>query len=175
VTRPRRKLRTRLLVAMMAIALGVLLLTAAVTAGLARRTEVNTARHDVQDRVEVVAPEFDTLIKQLPAAKAATSTVMGRRQIRRIRNLVNNTLRAVNGAVVAVYADANVQEVLGRLLAPRARRPPCPTAASVDRPRHPGAARRLAPERPRQEHRLRGAAALARSTASPRCWSSPRT
>ena len=33
---------------MMAIALGVLLLTAAVTAGLARRSEVTSARNDVR-------------------------------------------------------------------------------------------------------------------------------
>ena len=69
VTRPRRRLRTRLLVAMVAIALGVLVLTALVTAGLARRSQVTTARHDVQNRAQVVGPEFDTLIKQLPVAR----------------------------------------------------------------------------------------------------------
>ena len=54
---------------MMAIALGVLLLTAAVTAGLARRSEVTNARHDVERRAEVVGPEFDSLIEQLPSAR----------------------------------------------------------------------------------------------------------
>jgi signal transduction histidine kinase len=117
---------------MMAIALGVLLLTAAVTAGLARRSEVTTARHDVQDRAAVVGPEFDTLIRQLPAAKAATGTVTGRRQIRRIRDLVNTTLRASNGAVVAVDADGNVQEVLGRLLGTRGDAPTLPEGVRVD-------------------------------------------
>ena len=74
MTRPARRLRTRLLVAMISIALGVLVLTAAVTAGLARRTEVDAARHDVQDRAAVVAPEFDRLIEQLPSARAAKQT-----------------------------------------------------------------------------------------------------
>jgi two-component system OmpR family sensor kinase len=117
---------------MMAIALGVLVLTALVTAGLARRSEVTTARHDVQNRVEVVAPEFDSLIKQLPVAKAATGTVAGRRQIRRIRNLVNTTLRASNGAVVAVDANDQVQEVLGRLLGSSAATPTLPDGVTVD-------------------------------------------
>src|SRR5262249_24804161 len=105
MTRPRRRLRTRLVVAMMAIALGVLVLTAVVTAGLARRSEVNNARHDVQQRAQVVGPEFDSLIDQLPKARAATDTTAGRRQLRRIRNLVNTTLRASNGAVVAIDDD----------------------------------------------------------------------
>jgi signal transduction histidine kinase len=117
---------------MMAIALGVLLLTAAVTAGLARRSEVTTARNDVQDRAAVVAPEFDRLIKQLPTAKAATGTVAGRRQIRRIRDLVNTTLRASNGAVVAVDPNGEVQEVLGRLLGTAGEGPTLPEGVTVD-------------------------------------------
>src|SRR3954471_2185223 len=116
MTRPRRRLRTRLVIAMMAIALGVLVLTAAVTAGLARRSEVTTARHDVQDRAEIVGPEFDSLIKRIPTARAAAGTAVGRRQLRRIRVLVNTTLRASNGAVVGVDQNGEVQEALGRLL-----------------------------------------------------------
>ncbi len=117
---------------MIAIALGVLVLTALVTAGLARRTEVTTARHDVQDRAQIVAPEFDTLIRQLPSAKAATQTLQGRRQIRRIRDLVNTTLRASNGAVVAVDANGDVQEVLGRLLGTGNTTPTLPDGVTVD-------------------------------------------
>jgi signal transduction histidine kinase len=117
---------------MLAIALGVLVLTAAVTAGLARRSEVTTARHDVQDRAEVVGPEFDQLIKQLPAARAATATVAGRRQIRRLRNLVNTTLRASNGAVVALDADGNVEEGFGRLLGTQGDTPTLPEGMTVD-------------------------------------------
>ena len=117
---------------MMAIALGVLVLTALVTAGLARRSEADTARHDVRDRAEVVAPEFDQLIRQLPKAQAATGTVAGRRQVRRIRDLVNTTLRASNGAVVAVDANGGVQEVLGRLLGTAGATPTLPTGVTVD-------------------------------------------
>lgn len=132
MSRPRRRLRTRLVVAMMAIALGVLLLTAAVTAGLARRTEVSNARHDVQDRAEVVAPEFDSLIDQLPAARTASETAVGRRQLRRLRDLVNTTLRASNGAVVAVTPQGEVQEGLSRLLGGATDTPTLPAGVTVD-------------------------------------------
>jgi two-component system sensor histidine kinase BaeS len=127
VSSPRRRLRTRLVIAMMAIALGVLVLTAAVTAGLARRSEVSNARHDVQRRAEVVAPEFDALIAQLPGARAAATTAAGRRQLSRIRQLVNTTLRASNGAVVVVDGDGEVREGVGRLLGGAGASPKLPT------------------------------------------------
>ncbi len=117
---------------MIAIALGVLLLTALVTAGLARRTEVTTARHDVQDRADVVAPEFDTLAQQLTSTKAAIQTGAGRRQIRRIRDLVGTTLRASNGAVVAVDSQGEVQGILGRLLGTGDATPTLPDGVAID-------------------------------------------
>jgi two-component system sensor histidine kinase BaeS len=101
---------------MVSIALGVLILTALVTAGLARRTEVDSARHDVHNRAAVVAPEFDKLIGQLPSVRAARQTVAGRRQIARIRDLLTTTLRASNGAIVAIDPNGHVQEILGKLL-----------------------------------------------------------
>lgn len=132
MSKPHRRLRTRLVVAMMAIALGVLLLTAAVTAGLARRSEVSNARHDVAKRAEVVAPEFNALIEQLPAARAASDSVLGRRQLRRLRDLVNTTLRASNGAIVAVNQDGDVEEGLARLLGGTTDTPTLPAGVSVD-------------------------------------------
>jgi two-component system sensor histidine kinase BaeS len=132
VSRPRRRLRTRLVVAMMAIALGVLLLTAAVTAGLARRSEVSTARDDVEQRAEVVGPEFDSLIAQLPKARAAITTLAGRRQVQRLRDLVNTTLRASNGAIVVVDAQGNVAEGAGRLLGGTGASPTLPSGVTAD-------------------------------------------
>jgi two-component system sensor histidine kinase BaeS len=116
VTTPRKRLRRRLVVAMTAIALGALVLTALVTAGIARRTEVDTARSDVRQRADVVAPEFNTLLSQLPAGRVAAQTAAGRKQVQRIRDLVGTTLEASNGAVVAVTADGQVQEILGRFI-----------------------------------------------------------
>jgi signal transduction histidine kinase len=117
---------------MMSIALGVLLLTAAVTAGLARRSEVSNARRDVQDRAEVVGPEFDSLISQLPAASATTGNVVGRRQVRRIRDLVNTTLRASNGAIVAINQTGQVEEGVARLLGASAGSPTLPAGVTAD-------------------------------------------
>ena len=117
---------------MISIALGVLVLTALVTAGLARRTEVVAARHDVQDRAKVVAPEFDKLIGQLPSARAAKQALAGRRQIGRIRDLLTTTLRASNGAIVAVDANGDVHEVLGRLLGADSAVLTLPSGVSAD-------------------------------------------
>jgi signal transduction histidine kinase len=116
VTRPHRRLRRRFVVAMSGIALGVLVLTALVTAGLARRTEVSSAKQDVKDRAAIVAPEFDTLLAQIGTGRIGSQTAVGRKQVQRIRNLVDTTLRASNGAVVAVTDSGQVQEVLGRFL-----------------------------------------------------------
>jgi signal transduction histidine kinase len=101
---------------MVAIALGVLVLTALVTAGLARRTEANAARDDLREHAPVVADEFNRLLRQLPARRVAAQTAPGRRQLQRIRDLVATTLDASNGAVVAIDGNGQVQEVLGRFL-----------------------------------------------------------
>ncbi len=116
---------------MMAIALGVLLLTAAVTAGLARRSAVSDARSDVEHRAEVVGPEFDSLIAQLPRARGASRTAAGQRQLQRLRDLVNTTLRASNGAIVAIDGNGSVQEGVGRLLGGAGDSPTLPSGITV--------------------------------------------
>ena len=101
---------------MVAIALGTLVVTAAVTAGLARRAATDAARSTLADDTPIVADELNQLIALLPAARTADSTPAGRRQIRRIRTLVQTTLQVSDGAVVAVDGDGNVREFLGGLL-----------------------------------------------------------
>ena len=115
-TRRSRRLRTRLLVAMVAIALGTLVLTALVTAGLARATAVDNARDDLAERGEILATELDRLIAQLPVARVATEVPAGRRQVQRIGEILNTTLRASDGAVVGIDQDGRPREVLGLLL-----------------------------------------------------------
>ena len=101
---------------MIAIALGTLAVTAAVTAGLARRTAVDAARSTLADHTPVVANELNQLIALLPAARKADNTAAGRRQIRRTRSLVQTTLSVSDGAIVAIDADGNVRDFLGNLL-----------------------------------------------------------
>ncbi|HEX9467170.1 MAG TPA: HAMP domain-containing sensor histidine kinase [Acidimicrobiia bacterium] len=116
MTKPTRRLRTRLLVAIMAIALGVVVLTALVTAGLAHRTATSAARDDVARHAPVVADEFNALLSQFPAVRLSNQTAAGRRQVQRIRDLVATTLRASNGAIVAFDAGGQAQEVVSVLL-----------------------------------------------------------
>jgi hypothetical protein len=54
--------------------------------------------------------------------------VAGRRQIRRIRNLVQTTLSVSDGAVVAIDANGNVREFLDGLLGSTTVISPCPMA-----------------------------------------------
>jgi two-component system sensor histidine kinase BaeS len=132
VTRQTRHLRTRLLVAMVAIALGTLVITAGVTAGLARRTATNSARDDLADHTPVVADELNQLVSLLPAARTASTTVAGRRQIRRIRALVETTLSVSNGSIVAIDADGNVKEFLGGVLGVEEAQVALPNGVSVN-------------------------------------------
>lgn len=113
---PRRTLRTRLLVAMVAIALGTLVLTALVTAGIARRTSVDDARNTVNDRAELISTDLNDLIDRIPTAEAAARTAPGRRQLARIRTLVRTSLEASGGSVFAIDANGEVEEAFGLLL-----------------------------------------------------------
>ena len=132
MTRRPRHLRTRLLVAMVAVALGTLVITAAVTAGLARRTATNSARDDLAEHTPVVADELNQLVSLLPAARTANNTVAGRRQIRRIRALVETTLSVSNGSIVAIDAEGNVNEFLGGLLGAEQTRAALPDGVSAN-------------------------------------------
>jgi two-component system sensor histidine kinase BaeS len=58
--------------------------------------------------------------------------VVGRRQLRRIRDLVNTTLQASNGAIVAINADGDVEEGLARLLGGTVSSPTLPAGITVD-------------------------------------------
>ncbi|HEX3454481.1 MAG TPA: hypothetical protein VHS03_07635, partial [Gaiellaceae bacterium] len=116
MTAPRRRLRTRLLVAMVALSLGTLVVTALITAALARNASVDSARDDLRDQSTIIAGELNQLITRVPAARAASATTVGRRQIARIRDLLDTTLEASHGAVVGLDSQGDVKEVLGALL-----------------------------------------------------------
>jgi len=116
---------------MIAIALGTLVVTAAVTAGLARRTSANAARDRLATHTPVVADSLDQLVKLLPAARTANTTAAGRRQLRRIRTLVQTTLSVSNGSVVAIDADGNVREFLAGVLGTEATEPVLPNGVQT--------------------------------------------
>lgn len=102
---------------MLAIALGVLVVTAGITASLARRTATDAARKDLQEQAPEVASALDAVLadarrltaEQLRQRLAGTNTGPV------IKNLIQTTLQVSGGAVIALDANGAQQEILGRL------------------------------------------------------------
>jgi signal transduction histidine kinase len=109
VSAPRRKLRTRLVIAMAGIAIGALVITAVTTLGLARRVSATTA----EDQLHEKAPQVSKTLEQLG----------GRLRLRRNRGvagvavgqLLASTLRIANGGLVTVTPEGDVADGLGGL------------------------------------------------------------
>jgi methyl-accepting chemotaxis protein len=100
---------------MLAIALGVVVLTALVTAGLARRTAANAARDDLAQHGPVVADEFDNLLSRFRTSRPAAQAVLPALTNQNVRDLIATTLQATDGALVGIGASGNVQEILSQL------------------------------------------------------------
>ena len=107
VSRPRRKLRTRLVVAMSGIAIGVLVITAVATIGLARRSAADDrARSSSSEK----APRSRASSRSSAAACASArprATSGGA-----ISRLVASTLRISNGGLVTITPDGEVTDGL---------------------------------------------------------------
>jgi two-component system sensor histidine kinase BaeS len=103
---------------MLAIALGVLVVTAGITASLARRTATDAARRDLLDH----APEVASALNGLFADARRLTPAQLRQRLAgtgvgpRIKNLVETTLEVSGGAVIALDADGHRHEILGRVL-----------------------------------------------------------
>ena len=113
---PARRLGTRLFVAMLAIAFGVLVLSAAGTAGLFRQTSTDSALHDLREK----APTVSDSVQQLSAFRSLNPTAgqsaAERRLGRNLRSIVANTLRAADVSVVQVTPTGEIQEGIAPLL-----------------------------------------------------------
>jgi signal transduction histidine kinase len=109
VTARRRKLRTRLVIAMAVIAVGVLLITAIATIGLARRGAVNTAEEELQRKSPQVATQLEELGRRLRLRQARG---FGGNNV---RELVAAVLRISNGGIVTVTPNGQVADGLGGL------------------------------------------------------------
>jgi len=110
VSRPRRRLRTRLLVAMVAIAFGVLVVSAFGAAALAKQTAADSAVADLEDR----APALATLVEQLgrqirtqPVAADAAS---------RLQRTIVELLAAAGTSTFTINPDGSVTEGTGALV-----------------------------------------------------------
>jgi signal transduction histidine kinase len=102
---------------MLAIALGVLVVTAGITATLARRTSTDSARHELQQKAPEVASALSDVfsgadkltLQQLRDRLAGTNLAP------RVKRLIETTLTVSDGAVIALDANGNQQEILGKL------------------------------------------------------------
>lgn len=114
---PTRRLGTRLFVVMVAIAFGVLVLSAAGTAALFRQTSADSARKDLREKSPTVSDAVGRLaeFRQLNQPGAAP-TPAERRLARNLRSIIANTLRASDVSVVVLTPTGEVREGIAALL-----------------------------------------------------------
>ena len=119
----RRRLRTRLFVAMALIAVGVLLVTGVVTIGLARRGATDRAVEDLQAKAGPIGQQLERLGVRL----RGTGVARGDRN--RVANLLRRTLAISGGSVVTIEPDGTIAE---GLVGPQGRA--APATAGVELP-----------------------------------------
>ena len=110
MSRPTRRLRTRLLVAMVAIAFGVLVLAAVGAAALARETASKSAVSDLEKRAPELASLVETLGQQIrdqPVTAAAA---------RRLQTTIVDLLAASGTSVFTINEDGTVTQGASGLL-----------------------------------------------------------
>lgn len=102
MTGPRRRLRTRLLVAMVAIAVGVLLVTGVTTLGLTRRDAEKVARSELEEKAPDVARQLEALGQRLRGVRAGDEAGV------RLGLLIASVLRISGSTLVTVAPDGTV-------------------------------------------------------------------
>jgi signal transduction histidine kinase len=143
----RRKLRTRLLVAMATIAVGVVVVTGVTTVALARRSAQRSAISNLEDQ----APDVRAQLLQL-------GRVLRGRELRGqptapVGRLVTSVLRVTGGTLLTVHADGTITEGVDALAA---------GAVGTDRP----IASTRAAARAARRNRLRNRLGLAPTSSS---------
>ena len=101
------RLRNRLLVAMVAIAFGVLVVSLVAAAALARRSAADAATKDLQKQAPAIAAEIDAFGKQF---RANPVTRNGQTRATQVRRLVARVLAISHSSVVTVQPDGTITE-----------------------------------------------------------------
>jgi two-component system sensor histidine kinase BaeS len=109
--RPRRRLRTRLLVAMVAVAFGVLVLAVAGAGVIARSTASHAAIRSLEKEAPAVAAEVDTLGRQFRRNRATSPNAAAT-----LCRGIAGVLRISGTSVVVVTANGTVEEGVAPLL-----------------------------------------------------------
>ena len=123
---PRRRLRTRLLLAMVVIAFGVLVVASLGAAGIARSTASAAAVKNLEKQAPPVAAALDSLGREF-----RRSAALGRTGVVAPCRLIASVLRISGGSVVTVTANGTVEEGVAPLLGSS-----CANKANVELPRN---------------------------------------
>lgn len=126
VAQPRRRLRTRLLLAMVAIAFGVLVVAGVGAAAIARSTAANAGIKNLKHQAPPIAAALDNLGRAFRRGET-TSRTAGVAPCR----LIASVLRISDGSVVTVTANGTVEEGVAPLLGSA-----CANKANVQLPRN---------------------------------------
>jgi signal transduction histidine kinase len=109
LTTPPRRLRNRILAAMVAVAIGVLVFTGVVTVALTRRAAVDAAASELRKRAPAVSASLERLRTRLDAQQAQQRTARGDLRVRReFAAFVRATLQISDGTLVAITPDGAV-------------------------------------------------------------------
>ena len=118
MTRPTRRLRTRLLVAMFAIAVGVLVVAALGAAGLAQKTSSDAAIRDLRSKSTTIGSEVEAVSGQLRTLFGAGKLGFAREACR----LIGTTLAISGGSLVSIRPDGSVQPGVSGIVGARCAR-----------------------------------------------------
>jgi two-component system sensor histidine kinase BaeS len=108
VSRPRSRLRNRLLVAMVAVAFGVLVVSLVGAAALARRSSATSATNELKNEAPSVAAELDSFGKQFRTG--VLNRAAGRQRATQIRRLVARVLAVSHSSIVTIQPDGTLVE-----------------------------------------------------------------
>jgi two-component system sensor histidine kinase BaeS len=119
---------------MLAIALGVLVVTAGITASLARRTTIDSARHELQQKAPEVAAALGDVFSGADklTLQQLRDRLQGTNLAPRVKRLIESTLTVSDGAVIALDAEGQQQEILGRLFGTESSLVQLPPGVSSD-------------------------------------------
>ncbi|MGZ8764837.1 MAG: ATP-binding protein [Acidimicrobiia bacterium] len=135
LTTPPRRLRNRILAAMVAVAIGVLVFTGLATVALTRRAAVDAAASQLRDRAPAVASSLERLRNRLDAQQSRQQSVQGDRRVRReFATFVRATLNISSGTLMSITPERTVAPGLPSLTSDTAARgsPPLPAAVTAD-------------------------------------------
>ena len=129
--RPPSRLRNRLLVAMVAVAFGVLVVSLVAAAALARRSAADSATKDLQKQAPAIAAEIDSFGKQF---RRNPVTRTGQTRATQIRRLVARVLAISHSSVITIQPDGTITEGATGLLGLSANPAAQATAAALQLP-----------------------------------------